>query len=207
MRPTCSVTGERGTGSTAARRTHHASLSQVNSRHVFYQLLIDKVNEPALVLPSQQNARKSCGLFSRMAFGVVASWGDAMVCLWLIASMHPRSKFVSILRQQTRASNDYRDRPESAMGHGSLMSFVKHCARDMSLPRRACGSSSGDGSCRERAGPGDVGDQTLIRGCCPHFRFFVRAVPSKLGRRDQASGHIVQSGVLGPWSRPSTAAL
>ena len=46
----------------------------------------------------------------------------------------------------------------------------------------------------ERAGPEDVGDQTLIRGLVPHFRLFVRGGPCLNAGVDLAIGHIVPFG-------------
>ena len=53
-----------------------------------------------------------------------------------------------------------------------------------------------------RAGPEDVGDQTLIRGLVPHFRLFVRGCPCLNAGIDLAIGHIVQAGIPLPWPRP-----
>ena len=45
-----------------------------------------------------------------------------------------------------------------------------------------------------RAGPEDVGDQTLIRGLDTAFRLFVRGSPCLNAGIDLAIGHIVQAG-------------
>jgi hypothetical protein len=83
------------------------------------------------------------------------------------------------------------------------MSFVKHCGhnRDVLHARWREVDQVMDRA-EERAGPEDVGDQTLMRGLVTAFPF-IRPGLSCLGSGiDYMIGHVETSGVPLPWSRP-----
>jgi hypothetical protein len=84
------------------------------------------------------------------------------------------------------------------------MSQVKHNAHDKSLsPRTGVKLSYAVERAEERAGPEDVGEQTLMRGLDTAFPFFRLGLSrSSVGRRSHDRPHNGCSGIPLPWSRP-----